>query len=97
MDVARLGKDKTVVYRNRGGVDREGQGVVEEGHGRDDRPRRRLLEPHQGGVPMVIDIGGLGSGPFDNLRKMGFPVFGFDGSTKPGRSDRSRARTASAS
>jgi hypothetical protein len=83
MDVARLGKDKTVVYRNRGGVVEKVKEWSKKDTAETTDRAADLLEPHQGGVPMVIDIGGLGSGPFDNLRKMGFPVFGFDGSTKP--------------
>lgn len=83
MDVARLGRDKTVVYRNRGGViDKVDEWSKKDTAETTDRAAA-LLEPHQGGVPMVIDIGGLGSGPFDNLRRMDFPVFGFDGSMKP--------------
>lgn len=83
MDVARYGRDKTVVYRNRGGVIVK----VDEWGKKDTKETTdkaaAILEPHQGGVPMVIDIGGLGSGPFDNLRHMDFPVFGFDGAAKP--------------
>jgi hypothetical protein len=83
MDVARLGADKTVIYRNRGGVIDKVKEWSKKDTAETTDLAADLLEPHQGGVPMVIDIGGLGSGPFDNLRKMGFPVFGFDGSTKP--------------
>jgi hypothetical protein len=90
MDVARLGKDKTVIYRNRGGVVEKVTEWSKKDTAETTDRAAALLEPHQGGVPMVIDIGGLGSGPFDNLRKMDFPVFGFDGSTKPWSDDRPR-------
>jgi phage terminase large subunit len=83
MDVARLGSDKTVVYRNRGGVVTKIKEWSKKDTAETTDLAAAILEPHSNGVPMVIDIGGLGSGPFDNLRRMGFPVFGFDGSTKP--------------
>jgi hypothetical protein len=83
MDVARYGRDKTVVYRNRGGIiDKIDEWAKKDTAETTDKAAS-ILEPHHGGVPMVIDIGGLGSGPFDALRKMEFPVFGFDGSMKP--------------
>lgn len=83
-DVARLGKDKTVVYRNRGGV----MSKVAEWGKKDTAETterfRKILAPHLNGVPMVIDIGGgLGAAPFDRLRRDGYAVMQFDGSTSP--------------
>jgi hypothetical protein len=80
-DIARLGSDKCVVYRNRGG---RMELVKEWGKADTAETTDKLVEilhPHRGGVPMVIDIGGgLGAGPFDQLRKAEYPVFQFDGS-----------------
>lgn len=91
MDVARLGKDKTVVYRNRGGVITKITEWVKKDTAETTDLASAILFPHNGGVPMVIDIGGLGSGPFDNLRRMNYPVFGFDGSLRPLSEDVPRA------
>lgn len=90
-DVSRLGRDKTVVYRNRGGV------VVKEkewAKATTDVTTDRfaaILEPHNGAVPMVIDIGGVGAGPFDELRRQGYPVIAFDGASRPLSEDRPRS------
>lgn len=83
MDVARYGRDKTVVYRNRGGVCVKVDEWAKKDTVETTNRASAILEPHKNGVGMVIDIGGLGSGPFDQLRSMGYPVFGFDGSTSP--------------
>ncbi len=83
-DIARMGRDKTVVYRNRGGVIEEIQSWNRQTTDVTTDKLARIMEPHQNGVPMVIDIGGgLGAGPFDSLRLRGYPVHAFDGSTKP--------------
>jgi hypothetical protein len=89
MDVSRKGKDKTVVYRNRGGVITK----IAEWSGKTTdittNRARAILEPHQKGVPMIIDIGGgLGAAPFDNLRAEGYPVHAFDGAAKPLQDER---------
>lgn len=83
-DIARMGEDKCVVYRNRGGV----MNFVAQ-WGKTDTATTTdklcdILHPHHGGVPMIIDIGGgLGAGPFDTMRQAGYPVQQFDGSMKP--------------
>lgn len=83
-DIARMGADKCVVYRNRGGV----MSFVAEWGKTDTAETTRnlidILAPHQGGVSMIIDIGGgLGAAPFDAMRMEGHPVQQFDGSAKP--------------
>jgi hypothetical protein len=83
-DIARLGRDKTVVYRNRGGVMTK---VAEWSRKTTDvttAKLRKILAPHQRGVPMVIDItGGLGAGPFDNLKREGYSVVPWNSSEAP--------------
>lgn len=90
-DIARMGQDKCVVYRNRGGV----MTLVREWGKKDTAETTdilaEILHPHHGGVPMIIDIGGgLGAGPFDTMRKAGYPVQQFDGSRKPRSDDHPR-------
>lgn len=83
-DIARMGKDKTVVYRNRGGrIEKIDEWAKKTTDVTTDK-LAAILAPHQNGVPMVIDMGGgHGAGPFDNLRRDGYPVVQFDGSMKP--------------
>lgn len=84
VDIARMGRDRTVVYRNRGGV----MTKVDEWNRKDTtvttRRLRKILKPHQRGVPMVIDItGGLGAGPYDSLKHEGYPVVAWNSSEAP--------------
>jgi hypothetical protein len=83
IDIARMGNDKSVIYRNRGGQIRlikewakmdtmqsVGQIVtVLKGHGL-----------HK--VPAVIDIIGLGAGVFDRLREQRYEVGAYQGSER---------------
>jgi hypothetical protein len=91
MDVARLGPDETVVYRNRGGVirlmsytDRFGQEQVMAWRKADttasaQRVRNMLEVPALSYVPMTIDVVGLGAGVYDPLVNAGFRVHPFNG------------------
>ena len=95
-DVSRMGVDKTVVYRNRGGVIRyvDSWGMLDtmkttgkfklilDQHHRTNRPN------------MVIDIIGLGSGVFDRLREMGYPASPFNGAERAYRPDKFKNRRA---
>jgi hypothetical protein len=95
-DVSRMGVDKTVVYRNRGGVIRyvDSWGMTDtmkttgkfklilDQHHRTNRPN------------MVIDIIGLGSGVFDRLREMGYPCTPFTGAERAYRPDKFKNRRA---
>lgn len=81
MDVARLGKDETAIYWNRGGVIR----LEASWHKLDtDASRVRaeaILEEHPN-RQMTIDVVGLGAGVYDPLRAKGFPVLPFSGGEK---------------
>lgn len=92
-DVARMGQDKTVIYRNRGNQIRftkswgkkdtmqtAGEiGLLLEGHG----PSR---------IPATIDSIGVGAGVLDRLRERGFEVVGFQGSERAFRPDKFKNR-----
>lgn len=82
MDVARYGKDKTVIYRNRGGVITKVKEWAKKDTTQTADLAAAILFPHKNAVPMVIDIGGVGSGPFDQLRRAGYAVKGFDGAER---------------
>lgn len=68
-DVARYGSDKTVGYRNRGGVIR----MVYESSKSSTMTTAGVIKQHigplVGGVPAVIDVVGLGAGVVDRLRE----------------------------
>lgn len=78
-DVARMGKDETVVYRDRGGVIREAYRAGKQDTTATTGAFAGLMDKHMGQVQMVIDSGGLGVGVYDNLKNMGHPVYPFDG------------------
>jgi len=96
VDVSRFGTDKTVVYRNRGGVIR-----YVDSWGMTDTMRTtgklKLIADrhHQTNRPnIVIDVIGLGSGVFDRLREMNYPAVQFAGSERAYRPDKFKNRRA---
>jgi hypothetical protein len=96
VDVARMGTDKSVVYRNRGGVIRfvESWGMTDtmQSTGR----IKNILDKHDHlrRPPIVIDIVGLGAGPHDRLREMGYAIVGFAGGERAHRPDKFKNRRA---
>jgi hypothetical protein len=81
MDVARLGPDETVIYRNRGGVIR-----LVDAWRKMDTTRSAIrtaniidADPALKYVPMTIDVVGLGAGVFDPLANQGYRVHPFNG------------------
>jgi hypothetical protein len=92
-DIARMGRDKTVVYRNRDGVIRH----VNEWGKLDTmkttgRLVRLLTERYPILIPATIDSIGLGAGVVDRLREQGLEVIGFQGSTRAFRPDKFKNR-----
>jgi len=95
IDIARMGEDKTAIYRNRGGhirfVDSWGQtdtmrtagkiGLILQGH----YPRR---------VPATVDAIGVGAGVADRLRERGFEISAFEGSARAFRYNKFKNRRA---
>ena len=95
-DIARMGTDKTVLYRNRGGVIR-----FVDSWGMTDTMRttgkiKLVLDSHIHLVrpDCVLDIVGLGAGVYDRLREMGYPVIGFSGAERAYRPDKFKNRRA---
>jgi hypothetical protein len=95
-DVSRMGEDKTVVYRNRGGVIR-----YVDSWGMTDTMRttgkfKLLLDQHLAmqRPDFVVDIVGLGSGVYDRLREQGYPAIGFSGAERAYRPDKFKNRRA---
>jgi hypothetical protein len=81
-DVARMGKDETVVYRNRDGVIRECYRAGKQDTTATIGAFAGILTKHHGECDMTIDSGGLGVGVYDQLRAQGHPVYPFDGGAK---------------
>jgi hypothetical protein len=74
LDVARMGEDRTVLYRNRGGVvRREFECRKQDTH----TTRMQVQAVAKQGVPMAVDIDGLGGPVHDELKAAGVPVLGF--------------------
>jgi hypothetical protein len=95
-DVARFGTDKTVVYRNRGGVIRRVDWWAMTDTMQTAGKFKLILDNHHATArpAMVIDIVGLGAGPFDRLREQGYPVVGFSAAERAFRPDKFKNRRA---
>jgi hypothetical protein len=81
-DVARLGVDKTTLYHDVDGIVRK----VGEWHKQDTMKTAghfAIALRDNPGVPMFMDISGVGGGPYDRLREQGFQVWPFDGGEAP--------------
>jgi hypothetical protein len=81
-DVARLGVDKSCVYHNVNGVLRC-MGMWHKQTTTKTAGKFAMIMRDNPGVPMWIDISGVGGGPYDQLRDLGFQVHPFDGGSKP--------------
>lgn len=82
-DIARMGEDKTVVYRNRDGNIRFEAEWAKTDTAKTTGKLKSILMAHTNlQVPMIIDIIGVGAGPFDTLRAEDYPVAPFQGSEK---------------
>lgn len=94
-DIARYGKDETIIYRNRDGLIR----LVYKG-GKASTMKvagqcARLLKEHVGqSVPMFIDVIGIGAGVFDRLQEQGYNVHPFTASERAYQPDRFLNRRA---
>lgn len=87
LDVARFGTDKTVLYRNRGGVIRLVKEIAKNDTEETADFVEETLAAHGSGahhMPVVVDGVGVGAGVVDKLRRRGFrAVIDFNGGTKP--------------
>ncbi len=82
VDIARLGKDETVVYRNRGGVIR-----LLDSLGKADTMKTagkigQILDRWRDEVSAVVDVIGIGAGVVDRLRERNYRIVAFDSSNK---------------
>lgn len=86
LDVARFGTDKTVLYRNRGGVLRLVGEIAKKDTEETADFAEETLAQHGADrwhIPVVIDGVGVGGGVVDKLRRRGYRIHDFNGGTKP--------------
>jgi hypothetical protein len=94
-DIARLGQDQTVIYRNRGNQIRH-----DEEWGQLDTMKtagkiaEKLATSGLTRIPATVDSIGVGAGVLDRLRERAFDVIGFQGSERAFRPDRYQNRRA---
>jgi hypothetical protein len=83
LDVARMGHDKSVLYRNRGGVVRLIKSWAKQDTMQSVGHVRQVVDQHSHlRVPINVDIIGVGSGVFDRLRELNYPVAPHQGSQR---------------
>jgi hypothetical protein len=94
-DVARLGGDRTAVYRNRAGHIRLIKQTIPQETMRTAGDFAALkAEPQYFDTPFVLDVGGLGIGIYDRLVEQGVSVLPFNGAERAWRPDRFANRRA---
>jgi hypothetical protein len=77
-DVARKGRDETVVYRNRGGVIRLVKRLPNQDTMATAGAFALILREAGNAVPMFVDMIGIGAGVYDRLKEQNLWVVGFD-------------------
>lgn len=83
LDIARMGTDKSVLYRNRGGQIRLVAEWSKEDTMQSAGRAAQILRSHAPKrVPCTVDIIGLGAGVFDRLREQKLPVAPHQGSQR---------------
>lgn len=97
MDVADVGEDESVIYRNRAGMIR----LVDSWKGADTfigaaRARNALDDVELGGRPMQIDYPGVGTGVYSPLSHEGYDVTPFNGGEPANNPRRFANRSAEA-
>lgn len=95
-DIARFGTDKSVVYRNRGGVVR-----YVDAWGMTDTMRTTgkivsILKEHHAlkQIPIVVDTVGVGAGVYDRLKEQEYQAVPFSGAERAYRPDKFMNRRA---
>lgn len=95
-DVARFGSDENTLYMNKNGYVR----LVDSWSRSDTMESVGHVRRHWGTVQqapnLVVDVGGVGGGPVDRLRELGYPVTPFDGGSRAYDPDRYYNRRAEA-
>lgn len=96
VDIARFGTDKSVVYRNRGGVvryvDSWGMTDTMQTTGKVNAILMRHHKLKQ--VPVVVDVVGVGAGVYDRLKEQGYQAVPFSGAERAYRPDKFKNRRA---
>lgn len=92
-DIARMGEDRTEIYRNRGGVIRHVASAGKQDTMATTGMIAKLLRL-RGDVPAQIDAVGVGAGVYDRLREQGFPVLEFNAGSAPIDRERFKNRRA---
>jgi phage terminase large subunit len=83
LDIARMGTDKSVLYRNRGGRIRLVKAWAKADTMQSAGVAAQILRSHAPNrVPATVDIIGLGAGVFDRLREQKLPVAPHQGSER---------------
>jgi len=83
VDIARMGTDRSVVYRNRGGQIRLVKAWAKKDTMQSAGEVARIIGGHEDRkIPAIIDIIGIGSGVFDRLREQRYEVGAFQGSER---------------
>lgn len=83
-DIARMGRDETVVYRNRGGQFRLVYTAGKQDTMKTAGALAKILRSHGDNyVPMAIDMIGVGAGVYDRLVEQRLNVIGFDSGGSP--------------
>jgi hypothetical protein len=77
-DVARMGKDETVVYRNRGGEMRVVYTASKQNTMKTAGAFAQLIRKNGNQVPFIVDMIGVGAGVYDRLAEQDLNVIGFD-------------------
>lgn len=95
-DIARYGTDETCVYRNRGGCIRLEHTAHKKSTMESTGVFAKLIEDTSGEVPMIVDVIGIGAGPYDRLVEMGYPVRAFDAAERAYNPKRFKNRRAEA-
>jgi hypothetical protein len=83
VDIARMGTDKSVIYRNRGGQIRLVKSWAKKDTMQSAGEIAAILKQQQHKyIPAVVDIIGLGAGVYDRLKELTFNVAPFQGSER---------------
>ncbi len=81
-DIARMGDDRTEIYRSRGGVIRHVKSAAKQDTMATTGMIAKLLRQRRE-VPAQIDAVGIGAGVFDRLREQGLSAVEFNAGSKP--------------
>jgi hypothetical protein len=96
-DVARLGPDESVIYTNRRGYVRLQWKWAKLDTMRSVGEFRRTFKEHRTLVPVTnVDVVGIGSGVYDRLKELHYPVVPFNGGEKAFNPERFKNRRSEA-